>query len=52
MREKCRSESFSGQADWSQANNDSSEETADNPTGNSEHWLQGSCGQSFSDLII
>lgn len=57
--EKCRSEAFSGQACcmWAKggqrlANGSRFEETADNPTGNTEHWFKGSCGQRFSELFI
>lgn len=26
-------------------------ETADDPTGNMEHWFRGSCGQRFASLV-
>lgn len=29
-----------------------SEETADSPAGNTEHWCQGSCGEKLSVLFV
>lgn len=34
------------------ANGSRFEETADNPTGNTEDWFNGGCGQRFSELFI
>lgn len=51
MREKkCRSEGFLGRH-VILGNSIRSEETADNPTGNTEHWFMGSCGKKFSELV-